>query len=94
MIDRLSTKATDAELEASNAAAKRNTGMWVVWYVVAITTFTSLAGPLFRLSVRVWGRPHVIGFMADFLRVMLVFSVVMIAVALWRVYAKHGRSRA
>jgi len=92
MIDRLSKKAT--ELETSDAAAKRKTALWAMWFVIAMAMFSTLYYPLFGLAVRAWGRPYVIGVMIDSMRVLLVFSVVMIGVALWRVYAKLGRSRA
>jgi len=93
MVDRLSTKAADAERETSRAAAKRKSEIWVVWFVIAMSWFTitmSMLGPRLGHLLRVpWVRLYAI----DFMRFLLVFSVVMIAVALWRIYGTHKRPR-
>jgi hypothetical protein len=97
MIDRLSTNATDAERETSRAAAKRSRDMGAMWFVIAMmwfviltTTLSPLLGRLFRAP---WARPYAIPYAIDFMRLLLVFSVVMIAVALWRIYGTHKRPR-
>ena len=98
MIDRLSTKATDAERETSSAAAKRKSEMWVVWFVIAMSWFAimmSMVSPLLgHLRSRAVGTAYIIPYAIDFMRFLLVFSVVMIAVALWRIYVKRKRPRA
>jgi len=98
MVDRLSTKATDSERETSSAAAKRKSEMSVVWFVIAMSWFAimmSMLTPLLGHSARTpWVRPYIIPYAIDFMRLLLVFSVVMIAVALWRVYVMRRRPRA
>lgn len=92
MINRLSTKATDAERETSGTAAKRNR---VMWFVIIFPTLTTMLGLQFGRLVRVpWLRPYAIAYAIDFMRFLLVFSVVMIAIALWRVYVTRKRPRA
>jgi hypothetical protein len=86
MVDRLSTNAADTEHEASRVAAKRKSETWVVWFVIATSWFaimTSMLGPRLGHLLRApWARLYAI----DVMRFLLVFSVVMIAVALWRIY--------
>jgi polyferredoxin len=94
MTNRVVAKVADAERETSNAATKRNA--WVVWFVLGLafipTTLTPLIGHFLHRAP--WIRPYVIGSAIDLLRLMLVFSVVMIGVALWRIYGKHKRPQA
>ena len=91
MVDRLSAKATDDERETSSAAAKRKSEIWVVWFVIAMSWFAimmSVLGPRLGHLLRApWARLYAI----DLMRSMLVFSVVMIAVALWRIYVMRKR---
>jgi undecaprenyl pyrophosphate phosphatase UppP len=85
MINRFSTKATDAEPETSEAAAKRNR---VMWFVIITPMLTTMLGLLFGRFVRApWVSPYAI----DFIRLLLVFGVVMMAVAVWRVYGTRKR---
>jgi uncharacterized membrane protein YcjF (UPF0283 family) len=94
MINRLSTKATDAERETSEAAAKRKREMWAMWFVIIMVMFSTTFSPLFGHLVRApWARPYVIPYTIDFMRFLLVFSVAMIAVALWRVRVMRKRPR-
>ena len=88
MVDRLSTKATDAGRETSDAAAKRKSETWVVWFVIAMSWFAimmSMLGPRLGTLLRV---PVARLYAIDFMRGLLVFSVAMIAVALWRIYVQ------